>query len=205
VLAIHPPFIKNLPEGMLPVYGDGLNVRDWLYVEDHARALTLVVEHGTAGETYNIGSRNERTNIDVVEKICDLLDAKEPLGKGPRRRLITCVADRPGHDRRYVIDPAKIEGQLGWRPAHIFEQGLVKTVQWYLRNAAWWQPILERGYRTTRIGLADRFDGSGSHRKVIGAEIVSSVGMPLRRWKTVVWSAASRHPWPFNLDGRKSN
>lgn len=129
-------------------------------------------------ETYNIGSRNERTNIDVVEKICDLLDAKEPLGKGPRRRLITCVADRPGHDRRYVIDPAKIEGQLGWRPAHIFEQGLVKTVQWYLRNAAWWQPILERGYRTTRIGLADRFDGSGSHRKVIGAEIVSSVGMP---------------------------
>lgn len=170
--------IKSLAEEMLPVYGDGSNIRDWLYVEDHARALSLVIEHGAPGETYNIGGRNERTNIDVVEKICDLLDANAPSSKGPRRRLISFVADRPGHDRRYAIDPAKIEQQLGWQPAHVFEEGLAKTVEWYLHNESWWRPILERGYKTMRIGLAGRNEGDegdGSSRDKSGTETANPI------------------------------
>jgi len=146
--------IKNLAEEPLPVYGDGKNVRDWLYVEDHARALTLSMERGTVGATYNISGRSERTNIHVVTTICHLLDEMEPSSRGPRERFITFVPDRPGHDRRYAIDCSKIERELGWKPEHDFDAGLAKTVQWYLTNRAWWQAILERGYKANRIGLA---------------------------------------------------
>jgi dTDP-glucose 4,6-dehydratase len=145
--------IKSLAEEPLPVYGDGQNVRDWLYVEDHARALTLVVERGTVGETYNIGGRNERTNLHVVQTICRLLDELAPSSRGSRERLITFVTDRPGHDRRYAIDPAKIEDELGWQPAHDFERGLAATVRWYLDNRPWWQAILDHGYKAERVGL----------------------------------------------------
>jgi dTDP-glucose 4,6-dehydratase len=145
--------IKGLGEQSLPVYGDGMNVRDWLYVEDHAKALTLVLERGRVGETYNIGGRNERANLVVVQSICDLLDRLEPSVDGSRRRLISFVADRPGHDRRYGIDASKLERELGWRAAETFETGLAKTVQWYLENRSWWQAILNRGYKTERIGL----------------------------------------------------
>jgi dTDP-glucose 4,6-dehydratase len=146
--------IKGLAEEPLPVYGDGKNIRDWLYVEDHARALTLVIERGSIGETYNIGGHSERTNIHVVRTICQLLDNVEPSTKGPREKLIVFVPDRPGHDRRYAIDCSKIERELGWKPEHNFEAGLAKTVHWYLANRAWWQAILRRGYRAERIGLA---------------------------------------------------
>ena len=145
--------IKGLNEEPLPVYGDGQNVRDWLYVEDHAKALTLVLECGRVGETYNVGGRNERTNLVVVQSICDLLDGLEPSARGSRRRLISFVADRPGHDRRYAIDPSKLENELGWRATETFETGLAKTVRWYLDNRSWWQAILDRGYRPERIGL----------------------------------------------------
>jgi dTDP-glucose 4,6-dehydratase len=145
--------IRALAEQSLPVYGDGQNIRDWLYVEDHARALTLVVERGKIGETYNIGGRNERTNIDVVKMICGLLDEMQPSSHGPREQLITFVPDRPGHDRRYAIDPAKIERELGWKAAHDFRSGLTETVRWYLANRPWWQAILDRGYQAERIGL----------------------------------------------------
>jgi dTDP-glucose 4,6-dehydratase len=145
--------IRSLAEQSLPVYGDGANVRDWLHVEDHARALTLVLERGAVGETYNIGARNERSNIAVVQAICALLDEIAPAPGGARARLITYVADRPGHDRRYAIDPTKIERELGWRAAETFESGLRKTVLWYVDNRPWWQGILDRGYRAQRIGL----------------------------------------------------
>jgi dTDP-glucose 4,6-dehydratase len=144
--------INGLAEKPLPVYGDGRNVRDWLHVEDHARALALVLERGRVGETYNVGGRSERTNIAVVEAICDLLDRMAPVPTGARRRLITPVADRPGHDRRYAIDPGKIERELGWRAEESFEGGLEKTVRWFLDNRAWWQDILARGYEAKRIG-----------------------------------------------------
>jgi dTDP-glucose 4,6-dehydratase len=147
--------VKALTGEPLPVYGDGGNVRDWLYVEDHARALTLVVERGAIGETYNIGARSERANIDVVQQICGLIDEIEPATAGPRERLITFVPDRPGHDRRYAIDPGKIERELGWHAVESFESGLAKTVRWYLDNRPWWQTILARGYRAQRIGLAE--------------------------------------------------
>jgi len=146
--------IKSLAEEPLPVYGDGNNVRDWLYVGDHARALTLVMERGEVGATYNVSGRSERTNIYVVTSICQLLDQMEPSSKGPRERLITFVPDRPGHDRRYAIDSSKIEHELGWKPEHDFDAGLAKTVRWYLTNRAWWQTILARGYKANRIGLA---------------------------------------------------
>jgi dTDP-glucose 4,6-dehydratase len=146
--------IKALAEEQVPVYGDGKNIRDWLYVDDHALALALVLKRGRVGETYNVGSRSERTNIDVVTKVCDLLDRFQPSKAGSRRRLITFVPDRPGHDRRYAIDPSKIERELGWRPAETFETGLEKTVKWYLENRSWWQSILDRGYVAKRIGLA---------------------------------------------------
>jgi dTDP-glucose 4,6-dehydratase len=148
--------IKGLAEEPLPVYGDGLNVRDWLYVEDHARALTLVLERGAVGHTYNIGGRNERTNMHVVTTICDLLDRFEPSPNGSRQRLISFVVDRPGHDRRYAIDATKLETELGWRAAETFETGLAKTVQWYLANRPWWRTILERGYKATRIGVLQK-------------------------------------------------
>jgi dTDP-glucose 4,6-dehydratase len=151
--------IRALAEQSLPVYGDGQNVRDWLYVEDHARALTLVVERGAVGETYNVGGRNERTNIHVVKTICRLLDEMAPSPQGPRERLITFVTDRPGHDRRYAIDPSKIERALGWKPTHDFETGLAKTVKWFLDNRPWWQSILDRGYQAERIGLPQQKQG----------------------------------------------
>jgi dTDP-glucose 4,6-dehydratase len=121
-------------------------------VEDHARALTLVVERGKVGETYNIGARNERTNIHVVRSICALLDEIEPAAGRQRERLITFVSDRPGHDRRYAIDSSKIKRELGWAATETFEAGLRKTVQWYVNNRSWWQSILDRGYRAERIG-----------------------------------------------------
>jgi dTDP-glucose 4,6-dehydratase len=144
--------IKALAEQPIPIYGDGQNVRDWLYVEDHARALTLVAERGIIGETYNIGARNERTNIHVAQLVCASLDEIEPAVGGRRERLITFVSDRPGHDRRYAIDPSKIERELGWAASESFETGLRKTVNWYVENRRWWQSILDRGYRAERIG-----------------------------------------------------
>jgi dTDP-glucose 4,6-dehydratase len=146
--------IKALAEQPIPIYGDGKNVRDWLYVEDHARALTLVAERGIIGETYNIGARNERTNIHVAQLICALLDEIEPAVGGRRERLIAFVSDRPGHDLRYAIDPSKIERELGWAASESFETGLRKTVDWYVKNRRWWQSILELGYRAERLGQA---------------------------------------------------
>ncbi|WP_050425695.1 dTDP-glucose 4,6-dehydratase [Bradyrhizobium tropiciagri] len=145
--------IKGLAGEPLPVYGDGQNVRDWLFVEDHAKALTLVLERGEVGETYNVGGRNERTNLHVVESICDLLDKVVPAAAGPRRQLINFVADRPGHDRRYAIDATKLETELGWRAEENFETGIAKTVRWYVDEQPWWRAILERGYKVERVGL----------------------------------------------------
>jgi dTDP-glucose 4,6-dehydratase len=149
-----PLTIINGLEGMeLPVYGDGGNVRDWLYVEDHARALLAVVESGRTGETYCIGGRSERSNLDVVRAVCALLDELAPSAVGSRERLIKFVADRPGHDRRYAIDAARIGSELGWRPHETFESGLRKTVQWYLANRRWWQPIRRDVYGGERLGV----------------------------------------------------
>lgn len=145
--------IKGLAGEPLPVYGDGQNIRDWLYVEDHAKALTLVLERGAVGETYNVGGRNERSNLHVVESICDLLDEMSPRTAGSRRGLISFVADRPGHDRRYAIDASKLERELGWRADENFESGLAKTVRWFFDSRNWWQAILDRGYQQKRIGL----------------------------------------------------
>jgi dTDP-glucose 4,6-dehydratase len=145
--------IRGLARQSLPVYGDGLNVRDWIHVEDHARALCLVVERGRAGECYLIGSRSERSNKSVVEAICDLLDEADGRDGEARRLLMKRVTDRPGHDRRYALDPSKIERELGWRAAISFEAGLTQTVDWYLRNRPWWKAILARGYSTDRVGV----------------------------------------------------
>ena len=145
--------IKGLAGEPLPVYGDGQNIRDWLFVEDHAKALTLVLERGVIGETYNVGGRNERTNLHVVESICDLLDTVAPGGGGSRRSLISFVKDRPGHDRRYAIDATKLERELGWRAEENFETGIEKTVRWYVDQQPWWRTILERGYKAARIGV----------------------------------------------------
>jgi dTDP-glucose 4,6-dehydratase len=144
--------IKGLAEEDLPVYGDGQNVRDWLYVEDHARALTRVLEHGRVGETYNIGARCERKNLEVVRVVCDLLDRIHPSQHGSRRRLIRFVDDRPGHDRRYAIDATKLERELGWYPEQSFEAGIEKTVKWYVDERPWWQALLDRGYQAGRQG-----------------------------------------------------
>jgi dTDP-glucose 4,6-dehydratase len=150
-----PLTILNALEGKpLPVYGRGENVRDWLYVDDHAHALLLAVEAGVPGECYNIGGASERRNIDVVNAICDLVDEMAPdHAQGSRRRLISFVADRPGHDLRYAIDATKISEALGWRPAHTFEQGLRKTVKWYLENEAWWRDVRSGVYRGERQGV----------------------------------------------------
>ncbi|HWN95434.1 MAG TPA: GDP-mannose 4,6-dehydratase, partial [Methylomirabilota bacterium] len=128
----------------IPVYGDGLNVRDWLYVRDHAEALWLVLCKGTDGETYNIGGHNEQPNLRVVELICDLVDEFKPDLGGHSRKLITFVTDRPGHDRRYAIDAGKIQRELGWTPAHTFERGLRETVRWYLENQPWCQAVAKQ-------------------------------------------------------------
>ena len=149
-----PLVILNALDGKpLPVYGRGENVRDWLYVDDHARALELVVTRGRVGESYNVGGRAERTNLSVVETICDILDARRPLDR-PRRELIAFVTDRPGHDRRYAIDASKIERELGWTPRESFETGLAKTIDWYLDNEDWWQPIRSQTYAGARLGKA---------------------------------------------------
>ena len=145
--------LKALAGKPLPVYGDGSQVRDWLFVEDHAEALRLILQTGRPGETYNVGGRNERRNLQVVQAICDVLDeVAGPQDEGVRRRLITFVEDRPGHDRRYAIDATKLEDELGWRARHDFESGLRETVAWYLANEAWWGP-LQDGYDGARLGL----------------------------------------------------
>ncbi|MFV9670825.1 dTDP-glucose 4,6-dehydratase [Pantoea sp. Ep11b] len=150
--------INALAGRALPVYGNGQQIRDWLYVEDHARALYQVVSHGRAGETYNIGGHNERRNIEVVETICTLLEElaseQKPAGLAHYRDLITYVTDRPGHDQRYAIDASKIAQELGWVPQETFESGLRKTVAWYLANPAWWQAILDGRYQGERLGLS---------------------------------------------------
>jgi dTDP-glucose 4,6-dehydratase len=151
-----PLVILNALEGKpLPVYGKGENVRDWLFVDDHARALELIMMNGRVGESYNVGGRAERTNLSVVEAICDVLDRKVPLPGGQaRRELITFVTDRPGHDRRYAIEPAKIEHELGWRAEESFETGIEKTIDWYLANEWWWGPIRAGKYAGDRLGTA---------------------------------------------------
>jgi dTDP-glucose 4,6-dehydratase len=149
-----PLMILNGLEGKpLPVYGNGRNVRDWLYVEDHAEALITVAERGVPGETYNIGGNNEMANIDVVRRICALLDELKPDPAGPRERLITFVQDRPGHDARYAIDASKIRSELGWSPRETFDSGLRKTVEWYLANSRWWSDVRSGVYRGERLGV----------------------------------------------------
>ncbi|WP_295492084.1 dTDP-glucose 4,6-dehydratase [Sphingorhabdus sp. EL138] len=146
--------IRALSEEALPVYGDGSNVRDWLFVEDHARALRRVFEAGVPGETYNIGGDSERRNIEVVRAICAALDTRAPRDDGKSyAEQITFVADRPGHDQRYAIDASKIKRELGWQPEVGFEEGVARTVDWYLTHEDWWQPILQRRYVTERLGL----------------------------------------------------
>jgi dTDP-glucose 4,6-dehydratase len=136
----------------LPVYGSGSNVRDWLYVEDHAKALYLIVKNGLPGETYNVGGRNERTNLQVVQGICAALDELKPDGQ-PHNRHLTYVPDRPGHDQRYAIDAGKVERELGWSAEENFTTGLAKTVRWYLNNQWWWSPLRQNVYAGERIGL----------------------------------------------------
>lgn len=151
-----PLMILSALEGReLPVYGDGGNIRDWLHVEDHARALIAVMQRGQPGETYAIGGKAERTNLDVVKTVCSLIDEFAfNSSRGPAEHLIRFVTDRPGHDRRYAIDGSKIEAELGWRPQESFESGLAKTVRWYLDNQEWWQRIRSGVYRGERLGAA---------------------------------------------------
>ena len=149
--------IKGLAGEPMPVYGQGLNVRDWLFVGDHAQALTLVLERGRVGESYNIGGKAERRNIDVVGAICDAMDQLTPHPNGAsHHKLINFVADRPGHDFRYAIDFAKLNADLGWSPKYSFEQGLLTTVKWYLENRAWWEPLLSTHDAAARRGLSKR-------------------------------------------------
>lgn len=152
-----PLMILNALEGKaLPIYGNGLNIRDWLYVEDHCRAILTVLKQGVPGEKYNIGGHNENTNISIVHTLCDILDAKRPRADGKSyREQITYVKDRPGHDMRYAIDPSKIERELGWVPAETFETGIVKTVDWYLNNSEWCQRVTDGSYRRERLGIGE--------------------------------------------------
>ena len=138
----------------LPIYGDGSNIRDWLYVEDHADALLLVLQKGRRGRSYNIGGENERSNLDLVRTICAILDEKRPRADGPYCDLITFVADRPGHDARYAIDPARIRDELGWRPSVTVEEGLARTVDWYLANEDWWRALQGRAGVGERLGVS---------------------------------------------------
>jgi dTDP-glucose 4,6-dehydratase len=155
-----PLVILNALEGRsLPIYGKGDNIRDWLYVEDHAKALVTVLGRGAVGEKYNVGGNNERTNLQVVESICSVLDQLRPecrarLSLDSFKELMTFVADRPGHDKRYAVDASKLKTELGWRPEETFETGIVKTVQWYLDNSWWWQPIRDKNYAGHRLGMA---------------------------------------------------
>lgn len=152
--------LTALRGGPLPVYGDGRQVRDWLYVKDHCRAIERVLEGGVPGEVYNVGGHNERTNLEVVKTICVLLDGLVPDSPhAPHEGLVTFVEDRPGHDRRYAIDAGKIKRELGWRPEETFESGMEKTVRWYLENRAWCESVVSRGYRQERLGL-----GGGGRR-----------------------------------------
>ena len=147
-----PLCLTNILRGRaLPVYGDGSNIRDWLYVEDHCRGIELVLLKGEVGETYNIGGNNERRNIDIVRTICALLDDRRPKG-APHDRLITFVTDRPGHDFRYAIDASKIKTELGWEPTLTLDEGLARTVDWYLANEDWWKPLLNRDGVGKRLG-----------------------------------------------------
>lgn len=152
-----PLIILNAISGKaLPVYGDGMQIRDWLFVEDHARALYKVVTKGMVGETYNIGGHNEKANIEVVKTICSLLEElvpKKPAGVAAYQDLITYVTDRPGHDVRYAIDASKIERELGWKPEETFETGILKTVEWYLNNKEWWSRVLDGSYAGERLGV----------------------------------------------------
>jgi dTDP-glucose 4,6-dehydratase len=153
-----PLVIYNALRGEpLPVYGDGRQIRDWLYVKDHCRAVVRVLQEGRIGEVYNIGGHNERTNLEVVRTICSLLDELVPESPhAPHESLIAFVEDRPGHDRRYAIDAGKIERELGWRPQETFESGVEKTVRWYLENRAWCEGVLSGSYRGERLGLGER-------------------------------------------------
>ncbi len=151
-----PLVILNALEGKeLPVYGDGSNVRDWLYVADHARALVMVLQQGRLGEKYNIGGRNERTNLQVVHRICDLLDEMSPKARA-HRDLIRFVSDRPGHDQRYAIDATKTETELGWHAQEDFESGIAQTVRWYIDNETWWRPLRDKVYAGGRLGTLER-------------------------------------------------
>jgi len=154
-----PLVILNAVEGKpLPVYGNGVQIRDWLFVEDHARALYKVVTEGEVGETYNIGGHNEKTNIDVVKTICSLLEelvSNKPEGVVQYSDLITYVTDRPGHDVRYAIDASKIERELGWTPTETFESGIRSTVEWYLNNKTWWSRVLDGSYSLERLGISE--------------------------------------------------
>ena len=149
-----PVVILNALAGKpLPIYGDGSNVRDWLYVEDHADALLLIVEKGKLGRSYNIGGENERSNLQLVRTLCQILDAKRPKASGSYAEQITHVTDRPGHDARYAIDPSRMREELGWRPRVTVEEGLEKTVQWYLDNEWWWKPLQARAGVGVRLGV----------------------------------------------------
>lgn len=151
-----PLTILNALDGKaLPVYGNGVNIRDWLYVEDHARALHLIASSGRLGEKYNVGGRNERRNIDVVRRICDLMDELAPKATS-HHDLITFVTDRPGHDARYAIDATKLETELGWKARETFDTGIANTVKWYLDNAWWWQPLREKVYVGERLGIIEK-------------------------------------------------
>ena len=144
--------LRALAEKSLPIYGDGSNIRDWLYVEDHADALLLVLTQGEIGRSYNIGGENELTNLELVHTICKILNRLIPRSKGSYAELITFVKDRPGHDQRYAIDPSRIKNELGWQPSFTVEQGLEKTVQWYLDNKHWWKPLQNRSGVGKRLG-----------------------------------------------------
>lgn len=153
-----PVIIFNaLDNKPLPVYGDGSNIRDWLYVSDHCEAICQVIEKGRLGETYNIGGNNERTNLEVVNMICKLLDELRPKPSGSYADLITFVKDRPGHDKRYAIDSSKIQNEIGWKPKEDFESGFKKTIVWYLENTQWVKNIMNKGYQLERIGLNTKF------------------------------------------------
>jgi dTDP-glucose 4,6-dehydratase len=151
-----PLMILNALEGKpLPVYGNGSNVRDWLYVEDHVRALFLILRRGRIGAKYNVGGRNEQTNLNVVGRICDMMDRLNPAGAG-HRRLVSFVTDRPGHDQRYAIDVSRLQTELGWSAKETFESGIEKTVRWYLDNREWWEAVRRGVYAGERLGLAGK-------------------------------------------------